>query len=513
MRARKNKIKRLKKYHKWPSLIISFILIYYAITGLLMNHRSLISEAEISRSVLPKDYHYKNWNLAALKGNQVISEDSILIFGNIGVWLTDSLFKEFTDFNSGFPKGIDNRKIYDIHFTNKNNLYAATLFGLFNFNFELNEWHKIQLDTDIERFVAVISKGDSIIAMNRSYVFKGLDEGLNTKFEKIQLKAPVNYENKVGLFKTVWQIHSGEVFGLPGKLFIDLIGLLIVILSITGNIYFFFPKLLKRRKRKDKNISVIAKTNKLSLKWHNKIGAWFIVFLVITPLTGMFLRPPLLLTIASADIPAIKFTHLNQANPWYDDLRDILYDTEKNVFVLAGYKGLYELKTLNSTPRLFHSQPPISVMGINVFEKYDNNTFIIGSFSGLFLWSPQSSIVYDFISGKPYQGSRSGQPFGSYSISGLISDHSKNKFIVDYSKGIIPVNHSISFPEMPTKILENAPMSLWNLSLEVHTARIFHFLIGGFYILLIPIIGIVTLIVVMSGYLLWRRKKKRSNKI
>jgi hypothetical protein len=217
MKEKKSVLKRLKKYHKWPGLIISFILVYYAISGILMNHRSFISGADISRSVLPKDYHYKNWNLAALRGNQVISKDSILVYGNIGVWITDSLMRDFTDFNSGFPKGIDNRKIYDVHFSNNNNLYAATLFGLFNFNFELNQWQKIPLNTEIERFVAVISKGDSIIAMNRSFVFKGLDDGLNTKFERFQLKAPDNYENKVGLFETVWQIHSGEIFGLPGK--------------------------------------------------------------------------------------------------------------------------------------------------------------------------------------------------------------------------------------------------------------------------------------------------------
>ncbi|NOQ26772.1 MAG: PepSY domain-containing protein [Bacteroidales bacterium] len=507
MKEKKSVLKRLKKYHKWPGLIISFILVYYAISGILMNHRSLISGADISRSVLPKDYHYKNWNLAALRGNQIISKDSILVYGNIGVWLTDSLMADFTDFNAGFPKGIDNRKIYDVHFSNNNNLYAATLFGLFGFNFELNEWQKIPLNTKIERFVAVISKGDSIIAMNRSYVFKGLDDGLNTNFEKIQLKAPDNYKNRVGLFETVWQIHSGEIFGLPGKLFIDLIGLLIIILSITGNIYFFFPKLLKRRKRKDKKITVIAKTNKLSLKWHNKIGAWFIVFLVLLCLTGIFLRPPLLLTIARTDIPAIKFTHLDRPNPWYDDLRDIIYDAEKDVYVLAGYNGLYELKTLNSTPKLFDSQPPISVMGINVFEKYDNNTFLIGSFSGLFLWSPQSLMIYDFISGKPYQGNSSGRPFGTYSISGIIKDYNKNLHIVDYSNGVLPAR-SAPFTTMPNEIIENSPMSLWNLCLEIHTGRIFNFLLSGFYILIVPLVGIVSIIVLLSGYLLLRRKKK-----
>ncbi len=512
MSAKKNKIKSLEKYHKWPGLIISFILMYYAVSGILMNHRELISGVDINRNSLPNDYEYKNWNLAALKGNETISKDSILVYGNIGVWLTDSSFHEFTDFNAGFPKGTDNKKIFDVHLSSNKNLYAATLFGLFCYDFELLQWQKISLETEIKRFVSVISKGDTIIAMNRSYIFKGIDKGPDTEFSKIQLKAPEFYENNVSLFETIWQIHSGEVFGLPGKLFVDLMGLLIIVLSITGNIYFFFPKLIKRRKRKEKSATKLVSSNKFSLKWHNKIGAWFIVVLVLITLTGMFLRPPLLLTIARADIPAIKFTHLDQPNPWYDDLRDLHYDKERNTFILAGYNGLYELKTLNSTPKLFKSQPPISVMGINVFEKFDDNTFLIGSFSGLFLWNPDRNVIFDFISGKPYQDKSSGRPFGNYAISGLIKDNNNTLHIVDYNNGILSGNKTISFPEMPEAVLSNSPMSLWNLCLEIHTGRIFHFILSDFYILIVPLSGIASLIVIISGYLLYRRKKKRSNK-
>jgi len=252
-------------------------------------------------------------------------------------------------------------------------------------------------------------------------------------------------------------------------------GILIIVLSISGNIYFFLPKLIKRRKRKEKSVQNIVTTIKWSLKWHNKIGAWFIVFLVLLTLTGMFLRPPLLLTIARADIPAIKFTHLDQPNTWYDDLRDILYDQEKDIFLLAGYNGLYELKTLNSKPKLYNSQPPVSVMGINIFEKFDKNNYIVGSFSGLFLWNPQNPIIFDFISGKPYQGASSGRPFGNYAISGLIKDSNKNKYIVDYNSGIFSLDHKNEFPEMPENILNCSPMSLWNMALEIHTGRILVF--------------------------------------
>ena len=509
MSTKKNKIKRLKKYHKWPGLILGFILIYYAISGILMNHREAISGIDVNRNVLPDEYQYNNWNLAALKGSENISRDSTLIYGNIGIWLTDSTKQNFNDFNKGFDPGIDKRKVFDVHQSPNNNIYAATLFGLYAFNRDIEQWQKFDLNTDIDRFVAVISKGDSIIAMNRSYIFTGKDNGIHTTFEKIQLKAPDHYENKVGLFETVWQIHSGEIFGFPGKLFVDFLGILVIILSLTGIIYFFFPKIIKRRKHKQKEVKKIVATHKWSLKWHNKIGGWFIVFLVILASTGMFLRPPLLLTIARAKIPAIKFTHLDQSNPWYDDLRDIMYDKDKESYLLAGYNGIYQLKTLESTPRLFPVQPPISVMGINVFEKFDQQNYLVGSFSGLFLWNPTNGLVYDFISKTPYRNSSSGRPFGTYAISGLIADTRNQMYIVDYTHGVFTVAKQSQFPDMPENILSNSPISLWNLSLEIHTGRIFHFLFSDFYILLVPITGIVTLIVLISGYLIWKKRKKR----
>ena len=254
MKPKKNKIKKLKKYHKWPALIISFILIYYAVSGILMNHRKLISGMDISRKLLPKNYKYNNWNQAALKGNLQLSKDSIFLYGNIGVWLTDSTYSEFIDFNNGFPKGMDNRKIFDLHLSSNGNLYAATLFGLYCFNLELEQWQKFSLDVDIERFVSVLSHDNWIIAMNRSYVFRALDEGIHSKFEKLELKTPSGYKNDVGLFETMWQIHSGEIFGLSGKLFVDFMGILVLALSVTGIIYFFSTRIIRRRKRKQKQI-------------------------------------------------------------------------------------------------------------------------------------------------------------------------------------------------------------------------------------------------------------------
>jgi hypothetical protein len=35
-------------------------------------------------------------------------------------------------------------------------------------------------------------------------------------------------------------------------------------------------------------------------RWHKKAGIWIVVLILVNIVTGMFLRPPLLITIANA---------------------------------------------------------------------------------------------------------------------------------------------------------------------------------------------------------------------
>lgn len=99
-----------KKLHKWPGLVIAFLLLYYGITGILMNHREFIAAHDVNRNSLPKEYHFKHWNNSSLKGNLIINPDSILIYGDLGIYVTDSAFTKYRPMDKGLPKGTDNRK-------------------------------------------------------------------------------------------------------------------------------------------------------------------------------------------------------------------------------------------------------------------------------------------------------------------------------------------------------------------------------------------------------------------
>ncbi|MDC7217712.1 MAG: PepSY-associated TM helix domain-containing protein [Spirochaetales bacterium] len=504
--------KLYKKLHKWPGLVISFILLYYGVTGIFMNHREFFSGLDMKRTYLPAEFQFHHWNNSALKGNVIINRDSILMYGNIGIWVTDSAFREYRPLNNGFPKGMDNRKIFDLCHTSDGNLYAATLFGLFAYNHKSRTWQKFPLKFENKRFVAIESIGDTLYILNRSYLFTGKSEGIHTRFKKIELKQPPGYENKISLFETIWQIHSGEILGISGKLFVDALGIITAFLSLTGIIYFFFPAWIKKRKSKTKAYQKIASLNKWSLKWHNKSGAWVFAFLILLFFTGMFLRPPLLIAIANLKVGSVKYSHLDQPNPWYDKLRDLLYDADKDILILSTSDGMFYMDKNELSPKRFEIQPPVSVMGISTFEPFSDKSYLIGSFSGLFLWNPSDPQIYNYAQGKLYTGNTSARPIGDYKITGIITDGAGKQYMIDYDKGVIPLYHQQEFPSMPENVLKESKMSLWSFSLEMHTGRFFKFLVGDFYILLVPLTGLAGIMVVVSGYLLWRKRYNKKKK-
>ena len=474
-----------------------------------MNHREFFSGLDIDRSKLPEEYHYRNWNNGALKGNIVLDKDSILVYGNIGIWVCDSTFSIYRDLNSGFPYGADNRKIFDVHRAADGHLYAATQFGLYALDPMENQWRKMPLEVDINKYVAVESIGDTVYALNRSYMFRGISKGAGTIFERIELPAPPGFEKQVTLFETIWQIHSGEIFGISGKLFVDAMGLGTIFLSVTGIIYFIFPGWISRLRRRNKPARKLIQINRWSLKWHNYTGAWIFLFLIILYFTGMFLRPPLLITIAKARVAPLKHSHLDQPNPWHDQLRDLLIDEESGLMLLSSAHGMFSMKTPELLPEPCPVQPPVSVMGITVLEPYSGGAYLIGSFSCLFLWHPYKPEIFNYVSGSRYSGNSSGRPVGDYAITGILSDLRGRRYMVDYDQGVRPLYHQKAFPRMPDNVRNESGMSLWSFSLEVHTGRIFGSILGDFYILIVPLTGLAGITVVLSGYLLWRKKYRK----
>lgn len=493
--------KFFKKIHKWVGVFIALFVIIFSLSGILLNHRQTFSSVDIKQNILPKEYQYNNWNNAAVRSTLKVGTNLFLVYGNIGIWQTDSNFVKFNDFNAGLPEGIDNRKIFKVLRTDKA-LLAGTLFGLYEFNPAKKQWTKILLPVHEENVVDMLQKGDSTFVMTRS----NLLVSTNLKqFDIIKLPQPENYDNKVGLFKTLWVIHSGEIYGVAGKLLVDLVALVFILLSVGGVILFFSKKRLRIKTTDRIKRDKIKKTYKWNIKWHNKIGWTTGLFLFVTTLTGVFLRPPLLIAIANAKVNKIPLTELDTPNPWFDVLRRIIFIPEQDVYIISTSEGFYYFdKSLKIEAKLFDPQPPASIMGVTVLEDLGNDNLMVGSFEGLFKWNYKTGDVYDLIKKQPYvRPAKIGPPIGDFKISGYSSDFHNQQVFFDYDLGSINLNNKIKFSEMPDKIINKSPMSLWNLALEIHTGRIYSAFLGLFYILVVPLVGSFLLFTLITGIILW----------
>lgn len=545
-------LRRLRAWHKWPSLIFTLFILLFAFSGIILNHRDLLSGIDVSRKLLPKGYRYDNWNLAAIRGGIPWGTDSLLIFGNVGIWLTDKSFSGFSDLNAGFPNGIDNRKIASVSINPITGIHAGTLFGLYRFDQEERLWINVNLPVKEERIVKVLAKGDSLVVMTRSHLLvtriqdtiqaspnhrelsvrndgsNSPDAGTGYSFTVVRVPAATDDDGNTGLFRTLWVIHSGEIYGLAGKLIVDAVGVVFILLCITGLIYFFLPYRLKQL-RDDFRRSRLKRINRTTLPWHNSVGSWAILLLILTTLTGMFLRPPLLIPIANSRVGKIPYTELADPNPWFDRFRDILWDAGAQRWLVATSEGIYQTEVTFAKPLMpFPVQPTVSVMGINVFQQVDSSRFLVGSFSGIYLWEPDSGRITDYFTKLPYRPSGGrGAPFGELSVAGYLhptpgpspegegSNVGEREYLFDYQGGAILLKGDDRFPEMPEAVLRESPISLWNTALELHTGRIFEPLLGPWYILVVPAVGLFTLEISIAGFFAWwvARKKRKKEKI
>lgn len=487
-----------RKYHKYLGIIVTFFIVTFSLSGILLNHREQIASIDIDRDYLTSEHHYHNWNKAAIKGAVHYREDSILVYGNTGIWLCDSLYQQFSPFCQGLPQGIDHRKINSLYKTRSGDLYAGSFWGLYHW--QNQQWHKIQLPVKAQRIVDIGEKDGRLLVLTRSFL---LTETAPQQFKIVQLPAPHNYQNTVSLFKTVWLLHSGEILGIGGQLLVDIMALVLIFLSITGLILFL------KRKQKKKH----KKVYKWNIKWHNKIGWTTFILASFVTLTGMFLRPPLLIAIFNKEVGKIPFSQLDSPNPWYDQLRAFVYDETAQRYIFGTNKGFYSSDTtLKEALHYMAHQPPISIMGINVLQKIDTNKYLVGSFAGIFEWQPNKKRITNRVTRLPYREQESMIPLGNEMISGYIADYKGQEIFFDYSKGAYSTFGKKAFADMPQNV-KDSPMSLWHLALEVHTGRIFSSLMGNFFILVVPLSGIMILFVLISGFVIWFRKYRGKVKV
>ena len=476
-----------RKHHKWFGLVLGFFIVMFSLSGLVLNHPSVFSGVNVSRSVLPSDYLYDHWNRGLLRGT-IGWQGRVRAYGNSGIWQTDSTASSFADFNQGLPEGADFRQIRGMSVTPSGVLFALGQYGLYRLHAGKG-WREVPLPRQEEKLSDITMRGDSLVVTGRSHVYLSIPP--YRSFRQLTLPQAEGDDGKVSLFRTIWLLHSGKLFGTVGVLVVDSVAVILIFLTLTGIVYWLVPRGGNGRLRR-----LVRRFS----TWHDRTGRLTIVLTLLLCVTGWFLRPPALIAIASGKIPPLPFSTMDSDNPWHDKLRTLRYDEAAGDWLLYSSNGFYSLKNLHARPKAVGVQPPVSVMGINVEEKDKDDSWLIGSFNGMYKWDRSNHTVTDYHTGRPPKP-MTGKPVGTHVVAGYSADFGTAGGVVDYNHG------TAAFP-MP-QWMAALPMSLRNVCIEIHTGRIYTFLGAGsiFYIFLM---GIVVFWCIWTGWKIRGRKRHGS---
>ena len=558
-----------KKYHRWLGLVLSVFMLVFCVSGIILNHREVFSGCEVSRKWLPASYHVKNFNNGVVKGtvvknqktasdsteqslaveknpsvhaNSSESPDSVLVYGCAGVFLTDSRLSTWQDFNAGLPESIDERNVRHVVKAKDGSLWCAALRDVYRYDENSHRWKKVELPGNEERIMDVALAKDSmtVVALTRSRAFTivpfvqygeivkiGKSSSETYRVESKIIPAPKKYEPKTTLFKLVWHLHSGEFFGLPGKLVVDAIALVLIVLSITGILLFILPYGIRRAKKlaAKARMKRLGKQFAWNMKWHNKIGYVTIVLTLWIAITGMCLRPPLMVPLVLSKLPQAVG---EDGNVWQDKLRAIRWDAVQGDWLVSTSEGFLRVdEDFSQAPKMLPDDecPKLSPMGVTVWESDGKGGWIVGSFRGIYRWNPVNhslNQILDYFTGKPSEET-SMIPISDNLVCGYSEDFLGGKPLVfDFAKGVEDAKGqavalcndepktSRNEESMSDLICETAPMSLWNVALELHVGRCYSPFLGPLSDLFVFLSGLLITLVLLSGYIISHRRRKKA---
>ena len=254
-----------------------------------------------------------------------------------------------------------------------------------------------------------------------------------------------------------------------------------------------------------------------NMKWHNKIGYVTIVLTLWIAITGMCLRPPLMVPLVLSKLPQAVG---EDGNVWQDKLRAIRWDAVQGDWLVSTSEGFLRVdEDFSQAPKMLPDDecPKLSPMGVTVWESDGKGGWIVGSFRGIYRWNPvnHKSQILDYFTTEPCVET-SMIPISDNLICGYSEDlFDREPMVFDFAKGVEDAKGQVinildEKDAMSDLICETAPMSLWNVALELHVGRCYSPFLGPLSDLFVFLSGLLITLVLLSGYIISHRRRKKA---
>lgn len=493
-----------RSLHKYLGLLIGLYLLGMGASGLFLNHPELIRGIDVPPGIVPADYAYRNWNRMLIRSGTITTDGNWYLAGKAGIVHSSDEGDSFTLLDEGFPASAYDRDTADLVVLDDHPdgtvLLAATRSGLYR-KTGSSPWSEIPLPgaAASPRLVALVDMADRVLVFSESAAWQADARTLDFKPSPLAV-AEEDTATGVPMFRVLHDIHNGKILGTPGRLLLDVSGAILILLGLTGLVIWFVPW---RNRRLSKWRQAPGRFFRWCWTYHLKLGIWIVVVLMVVAGSGIFLRPPLLLaTVAhslDSDNPLLQFSP--RADGFGGKIESATA-TSTGRIILSTQSGLWQGPAdLQGEFRRLQLPVPIHGMGVTVLEGMPDGQLLIGSFSGLFVLHEQTGQIWRLR--RP--GLSESNPYQSNDlVSGVVMAPTTPYLRFDYHDGMLPMTAGMSNPPvMPTRVAAAAPMSLWHYLFEFHNGRIFEPWLGPWYLLIIPLSGLLLLLLCLTGLYDW----------
>ena len=497
-----------KVLHKYAGLAG---LIYFAlmgVTGILLNHPDLLRSFSLPMGWMPASYQYREWNRMALREAvfSATDPDTLFVGGKNGVWQSRDGGRSFSPLDRGFPAAAYARETRCLLLDASGRtprLYAGTRSGLYQYDFMRQSWSCITAGipehSDIEDLVHT---GNERLVFTSKAAYRLTGPAESPELLPLPLSADGERNQRSPLFRFLLKLHDGSLLGLPGRLVMDIMALALVFLSLSAIYIWYIPRrkrLLNRKRKRPRYFRFFH-------KYHLKIGIYAALFLVVFALTGIFVRPPLILAITGYSVPAAILGDTVGDGQWPSRITRAVYLPGDERVLLATRDGFYSGPADGSHPFTpYHTGVPVHGMGVNVLEPLTGRRLLIGSFSGMYIWDIDEQTATD-VHGRPFHRTGRGGP-STAMASGAVVHNGVLRHWVDYRRGLQSISDMEPAFSMPDRMADESTISLWHFLFELHNGRIFRDWLGKYVWLIVPVGGLMLLLNVATGSYDWLYRK------